>query len=459
MFRTLVLNVVGLTSDLLGPNTPNLNRLVERGARACLKTVTPAVTCSVQSTFITGELPRKHGCVANGWYFRDLAQVSLWKQSNRLVQGEKLWDRARRRNGAFTVAKMFWWYNMYADVDYAVTPRPIYRADGRKLPDIHSAPTTLRNELQASFGQFPLFDFWGPRAGIASSKWIAEAALHVHRSRQPTLNLVYLPHLDYNLQRLGPHHPQIAEDVRAIDAVCGTVLDQAERDGVRVVVLSEYGITEVSGAVHINRVLRDAGLLAFREECGEEHLDPGASAAFAMADHQIAHVYVREPGRIGEVKALLEGVDGIEMVLDDDGKREHGLDHERSGELIALSRADRWFSYYWWNDDRRAPDFARNVDIHSKPGYDPVELFVDPELPLPTLYVASRLFRSKVLGQRAPLDVISFDTSLVRGSHGRPTDSLEAGPVFITSEPALLHDDVVEATDVQGLLLDHVFGP
>jgi predicted AlkP superfamily pyrophosphatase or phosphodiesterase len=458
MHRTLVLNVVGLTTDLLGPNTPNLNRLVERGAKAPLKTVTPAVTCSVQSTFVTGALPRSHGCVANGWYFRDHAQVWLWRQSNALVQGEKLWDRARRRDSRFTVAKMFWWYNMYADVDFAVTPRPIYRADGRKLPDIHAAPGTLRNELQATLGQFPLFEFWGPRAGIASSEWIADAALHVHRSRQPTLNLVYLPHLDYNLQRLGPNHPKIGEDVRAIDAVCGKLIDQAERDGVRVVVLSEYGITEVTDAVHINRVLREAGLIAVREECGEEHFDAGASEAFAVADHQIAHVYVRDPGRVAEVKALLEGVEGIESVWDDEGKRAHGLDHERSGELVAVSNADRWFSYYYWLDDARAPDFARNVDIHRKPGYDPVELFVDPKLPMPSLYVGARLFRSKVLNQRAPLDVIGFDTTLVRGSHGRPTDRLDAGPVFLTSEPHLLVDEVVEATDVQGLLLDHLFG-
>ncbi|MGH1342034.1 MAG: alkaline phosphatase family protein [Nannocystales bacterium] len=457
MHRTLVLNVVGLTTDLLGPNTPNLNRLIERGAQASLDTVTPALTCSVQSTFVTGELPRGHGCVANGWYFRDLSQVWLWRQSNQLVQGEKLWDRARRRDGRFTVAKMFWWYNMYADVDYAVTPRPIYRADGRKLPDIHASPGTLRNELQATYGQFPLFEFWGPRAGIASSEWIAQAALHVHRSRQPTLNLVYLPHLDYNLQRLGPNDPKIAEDVRAIDAVCGTLIDEAERDDVRVVVLSEYGITSVSGAVHINRVLREAGLIAFREECNEEHFDAGASEAFAVADHQIAHVYVKNPGRVAEVKTLLEGVEGIETVLDDEGKRSAGLDHDRSGELVAISKADRWFSYYFWLDDARAPDYARNVDIHNKPGYDPVELFVDPELPMPTLYVASRLFRSKVLNQRAPLDVIGFDTSLVRGSHGRPTDRPEAGPVFLTSEARLLQDEVVRATDVQGLLLEHLF--
>ncbi|MEM6290042.1 MAG: nucleotide pyrophosphatase/phosphodiesterase family protein [Myxococcota bacterium] len=458
MHRTLVLNVVGLTTDLLGPNTPHLNALIDRGAQAKLRTIAPAVTCSVQSTFVTGTLPREHGCVANGWYFRDDAQVLLWRQSNRLVHGEKLWDRAKRRDGRFTCAKLFWWYNMYSSADLSVTPRPIYRANGRKLPDVYSHPGTLRDELSDALGTFPLFNFWGPNANIASSRWIADCAMHVQRTREPTLNLVYLPHLDYNLQRLGPNDPKIAEDVRAVDAVCGDLIAQAERDGVRVVVLSEYGITSVRGPVHINRALREAGLIAFREECGEEHFDAGASDAFAMADHQVAHVYVKDPARIGEVKALLEGLDGVESVLDDEGKRAHGLDHARSGELVAIAAADRWFTYYYWLDDARAPDYARCVDIHRKPGYDPVELFIDPELPLPMVYIGATLFRSKVLNQRAMLDVIPLDATLVKGSHGRPTDDLDAGPVFLTSEAGLLHDEVVEATDVQGLLLDHLFG-
>ena len=457
MRRTLVLDVVGLTSDLLGEHTPRLSALARRGVAVPLRTITPAVTCSVQSTFTTGTLPREHGCVANGWYFRDLAEVWLWRQSNHLVGGEKIWETAKRRDGRFTCAKMFWWYNMHSSADVSATPRPIYRADGRKLPDCYTHPMSLRDELTERLGTFPLFDFWGPRAGIASSSWIADASAHVWTRDEPTLSLVYLPHLDYNLQRLGPDHPAIAEDLRRIDEVCGRLIDVAERDGARIVVTSEYGITKVERGVHINRALRDAGLLAWREELGEEHFDAGASQAFAVADHQVAHVYVADPGRVPEIKALLEQLDGVERVLDEDGKREAGLDHPRSGELVAISRADRWFTYYWWNDDRRAPDFARTVDIHRKPGYDPVELFLDPELPLPKLYVAARLVQTKFLGLRRLLDVIPLDDTLVRGSHGRPTDRLEEGPVLISNAPELVGEHPVDATDFKRIVLDHVF--
>ena len=222
-------------------------------------------------------------------------------------------------------------------------------------------------------------------------------------------------------------------------------------------VLSEYGITEVRGSIAINRVLREAGMIAFREECGEEHFDAGASDAFAVADHQVAHVYVRDPKKVPEVKELLEGVDGIERVLDADGKRAAGLDHPRSGELVAVSDADRWFSYYWWLDDKKAPDYARTVDIHSKPGYDPAELFIDPALPLPMLYVGGWFLRSKILNLRTLLDVIPLDPAPVKGSHGRPTDRPEAGPLVITDTPALLAEDRVAATSVKRLILAHVF--
>lgn len=457
MERTLVLDVVGLTPSMLGSDTPHLQAFAQRGAAVPLRTITPAVTCSVQSTFVTGALPREHGCVANGWYFRDLAQVWLWRQSNRLVGGEKLWETARKRDPSFRCAKLFWWYNMHASVDWAVTPRPIYRADGLKRPDIYTQPMALRDELQGELGEFPLFNFWGPKADIVSSRWIAECALSVERRFHPTLSLVYLPHLDYDLQRFGPHDPRVAPALRDVDALCGRLIEAAEAQGMRVVVLSEYGIVPVRAPIHINRELRRAGWLSMRVECGEEHLDPGGSEVFAVADHQIAHVYVRDPERIPEVRAMLAQVDGIETVLDDEGKRAVGLDHERSGELVAIAAADRWFSYYWWEDDARAPDYARTVDIHAKPGYDPAELFIDPQLPLAKAYVASRLFRRLVLRQRVLLDVVPLDAGLVRGSHGRPTDRKEDGPIFMTNEPRLLERDEVDATEVKGLLLDHVF--
>ncbi|WP_437962902.1 nucleotide pyrophosphatase/phosphodiesterase family protein (plasmid) [Sorangium sp. So ce119] len=456
MHRTVVLNVVGLTGELLGDATPNLQRLAREGAMRPLQTVLPAVTCTVQSTFATGLLPSGHGCVANGWYFRDIAEVNLWRQANQLVAGEKIWEAARRRDPTFTCAKLFWWYNMYSSADYAVTPRPIYWADGLKLPDIYTEPASLRDELVFRLGEFPLFNFWGPNADIRSTEWIARCARHVYDTRRPTLTLVYLPHLDYNLQRLGPDHPEIKNDLRAVDAVCGELIEHVQKDGARVIVLSEYGITRVSGAVHINRTLREQGLLRVRVERGLEKLDAGASEAFAVADHQVAHVYVRRPERIQEVKALLEGLPGVDFVLDAEGKRASGLDHARSGELVAVSREDRWFSYYYWLDDEKAPEFARTVDIHRKPGYDPVELFADPELRFLPASVGWRLLKKK-LGLRYLMDVVPLDTALVNGSHGRVSERLDRGPLAISSCGSLLPDERVLAVDVSRIVLDHLF--
>jgi predicted AlkP superfamily pyrophosphatase or phosphodiesterase len=454
--RTLVLDVVGLTPELVSDHTPELRRLRDAGVLRPLTTITPAVTCSVQSTFLTGALPRDHGIVGNGWYFRDLSQVFLWRQSNKLVHGEKLWEEARRRDPAFRVAKLFFWYNMYSSADISLTPRPMYTADGRKLPDVYSEPPELRDRLTRELGTFPLFDFWGPRAGLASSRWIAAAAKRVIETDDPTLTLVYLPHLDYELQRVGPKHARALKAAAEVDALVGELLEFARKKDMRCVVLSEYGITEVDGVIHPNRHLREAGLLRVREELGREQLDPGASGAFAVADHQIAHVYVKRPELIAEVTSLCERMPGVERVLGEQGKRELGLDHARSGEIVLISRADRWFSYYFWLDDSRAPDYARTVDIHAKPGYDPVELFLDPALALPKLTVARKLLARK-LGFRALLDVIPLDASLVRGSHGRVTDRPEAGPVFMSTAPELVPEGAVAATDVKDLILRHVF--
>jgi len=454
---TVVLIVVGLTPDLIGPSTPHLAAFAANGAARPLRTVLPAVTCTVHATFTTGLMPGAHGAVANGWYFRDTAEVRFWLQSNHLVQGEKIWEAARRIDPAFTCAKMFWWYNMYSSADISVTPRPLYPADGRKIPDIYAEPPELRETLTAQLGRFPLFNFWGPNADIRSTQWIADAARLVMDSHDPTLTLVYLPHLDYPLQRLGPSHPEIQDELRRIDAVCGELFAHAERRGARVIVLSEYGITPATGVVHINRVLRRAGLVRVKPELGREMLDAGASEAFAVADHQVAHVYVRDPGRVPEVADLLASTEGVEMVLDTEGKREFGLDHPRSGELVAVARPGHWFSYYFWLDDDRAPDYARTVDIHRKPGYDPVELFIDPSLRIPALRVGRRLVQ-KALGFRYLMDVVPLDAGLVRGTHGRLPDDEREGPVFMSNDPELVPENAVHATDVKGLILAHVFG-
>ncbi|MEZ6133127.1 MAG: alkaline phosphatase family protein [Planctomycetaceae bacterium] len=458
--QLIVINVVGLTWDMLGDNTPHLNTLLRDGFGRPMQTVLPAVTCSVQATMLTGLMPAQHGIVGNGWYFRDLAEIGFWKQSNHLISGERVYQTARHRDASHTTAKMFWWYNMYADVNWSVTPRPSYPADGRKVMDIYSAPAELRDDLQRRHGTFPLFHFWGPTADIKSSTWIADASLDVLRQYDPSLLLVYLPHLDYNLQRLGPNDPAISADVQAVDEEAGRLIEAARQIGADVVVLSEYGITQVDRPIHINRILREHGLLTVRREpLGWETLDAGASTAFAVADHQVAHVYVNKPSERERVRTLLTGVDGVEFVFDREQQAAVGLNHDRSGDLVLVSGTDAWFTYYFWLDDAVAPDYARTVDIHRKPGYDPAELVVDPAIRFPRLKVARRLAR-KLLGFRYYMDLIGLDASVVKGSHGRlpDTNRLESdGPVFLCSRSGVERDGI-GAADVRDLILALQFG-
>ena len=456
MHPTLVLLIAGLSPRHIGADTPNISRLARAGAMRPLSTVVPALTCTVQATFMTGTPPRDHGIVANGWLFRDLMEIWFWRQSNRLVAGEKVWEAGRRRDAGFTSANLFWWYNMAATHDFGVTPRPIYRADGRKLPDCYAKPPELRDELTERLGAFPLFQFWGPATSIASSRWIADAALYVRRTRSPTLTLVYLPHLDYDLQRYGPDDPRIPENLRQIDAVAGGLIADAARDGTRVIILSEYGITSVSTPVHINRALRESGFLAVRREGDGEILDAVQSQAFAVCDHQIAHVYVANADALGEVRRIVEALPGVERVLDRAEQRAFALDHPRSGELVALASPDAWFTYYYWLDDNRAPDFARLVEIHRKPGYDPVELFMDPAIRFPPLAVGWRLAK-RALGMATLMDVIPLNATLVKGSHGGVTTDPRDGPVFVSGEARLVPDSPVAATDVKDIMLRHIF--
>lgn len=456
----LLLDVVGLTHEMLGANTPHLNRLAGDGFARPMGTILPAVTCSAQATMLTGTLPREHGVVANGWYFRDLAEVWLWRQSNRLVQGERIYDQGRQRDSAYTTAKMFWWYNMYANVNWSMTPRPSYPADGRKIFDSYSQPAELRDQLQSKLGVFPLPRFWGPGANILSSRWIADASVEMMKINRPSLTLVYLPHLDYSLQRLGPDDPQIAEEIRLVDAEAGKCITAAREVGAEILVVSEYAITAVSKPVHINRVLRRHGYVTTRREpLGWETLDCGASRAFAVADHQVAHVYIQRPQDIKAVKLLLSQTDGVDLILDRSEQRQFGLDHERSGELVVVAAAGAWFTYYFWEDDRVAPDYARTIDIHRKPGYDPVELFIDPKLSFPKLHIARRLAQ-KFLGFRYYMDVIGLDATLVKGSHGRlptPGDEGREAPVFISSSRDIETDEI-PMTAVKDLSLRLQFG-
>jgi len=458
--RTAVINVVGLNRWLL-QHAPRMRTLVEGDSPSHhlrpLDPVVPAVTTTVQSSMLTGVPPREHGVVGNGWYNREYCEVHFWKQSNKLVQAEKVWETARRRDPSVTCANMFWWYNMYSSADYSVTPRPIYKADGRKIPDCYSRPADLRDTLQGTLGRFPLFNFWGPMANMKSSEWIAEATKIVVERHMPTLTLVYLPHLDYPLQKIGPEHPEIAREVQAIDRVVGDLIDFFHGHDTRVILLSEYGIEPVDDAVHVNRVLRAEGDLAVRVEQGGELLDAGASRAFAVADHQVAHVYVNDENALPRIENLCRGIEGVEEVLTREEQRGRGIDHERAGDLVLIAAPRRWFSYYYWLDGARAPDFARTVDIHRKPGYDPVELFIDPAMRTPKLRLAAKLAKKK-LGVRTLMDVIPLDASLVRGSHGRTEQPPEQKPVLIAPAVSGASGDApLPCTGVRDVILQTMF--
>jgi predicted AlkP superfamily pyrophosphatase or phosphodiesterase len=514
MNRLAVINVVGLTGPLIGEHTPRIAEFRRRGALAQITPAFPAVTCTAQSNYLTGKLPAQHGIVGNGWYNHELSEVQFWKQSNHLVQSSKIWDELRKQseivNRKSSIANCFWWFNMYSGVDYSLTPRPMYPADGRKVFDIFSWPYSIRTEIKHDLGEFPFFGFWGPAAGIqtpqggadCATRWIAEAAKWMENKYQPTLNLIYLPHLDYNLQRHGVYvggtgvspvlsgvppesparpaekklsdgirrdaesnrrdscstNPKIFPDLHAIDTIVGDLIQFFSQRGVQVVLLSEYGITNVDTPVHLNRIFRQQGWLTVKDELGLEILDAGASKVFAVADHQVAHIYLNDVSLEKSLREVLEKTDGVGEVLGKEEKAAAGIDHLRAGDLIAVAKENAWFSYYYWLDDACAPDFARTVDIHRKAGFDPVELFFDPKIPLPKLKIAWRLLQKR-LGFRMLMDVIPLDATLVKGSHGRRPADKKDWPVFITERPELLGAKEVESTDVYHALLRHFKAP
>jgi predicted AlkP superfamily pyrophosphatase or phosphodiesterase len=448
--RTAILNIVGLTKRHLGREMPFVTEFAARSGHRAY-TVTPglpAVTSSIQATYLTGRTPAEHGIVGNMWYDRDYAEHRCWKQSNHLVKGRKLWEHLREEfDPAYTCAKVFWWNNMYSTADYQITPRPIYCADGKKVFDIQTWPMALAHKVTRKIGKFPFPNFWGPMAGIPSSQWIAKSAQWFEDQFSPNLSLIYLPHLDYNLQRLGPDSPQIGDDLRAIDDVVRGLVEHLEKRGVTVVLLSEYGITAVDRPIHLNRIFRAKGWLTLRTELKREVLDLGNCQAFAIPDHQVAHVYINDPAVTEEVTATLRATPGVTAVYDRAAQREQGIDHARSGDLVVVSDENSWFTYYFWKKDRRAPDYARCVDIHRKPGYDPVELFIDPKIHFPKLKIAWKLLR-KILGFRMLMDVIPLDASLVKGSHGAiPADPLDHA-VLIGPFGDLTLDTTLAATDV-----------
>lgn len=432
----LLINAVGLTPRLLA-HAPRLNALAAHGWMRPLREVLPAVTCTAQATLLTGKTPAEHGVVGNGWLFRDTGEVRFWQQSNRLIEAEPLYvtarHRAQERGQSFRAAKLFWWFNQGAAVEWSLTPKPHYGCDGNKVFGITGTPEGYAQQLEAKLGTFPFHTFWGPMAGLPCTQWIAACAAEVLRQDRPDLLFVYLPHLDYDPQRYGPAGCAMPQLVKQLDDACEPLLDAARTAGVRVWVVSEYGHVQVNRAVLPNRALRQTGLLSVRPGPFGEQLDTFGSRAFAVCDHQLAHVYVNDPADVPRVRDVLAVLPGVGRVAVAEERRELQLHHPRSGEVILLAQADAWFAYPFWLDDAAAPDYARTVDIHRKPGYDPCELFFDPKLRWPKGRAMLRLVQKK-LGLRTRFDVVPLDPRLVRGSHG--LSAAAARPVLIGEGPA-----------------------
>ncbi|MHB1178967.1 MAG: alkaline phosphatase family protein [Daejeonella sp.] len=428
MNKTVVIDVVGLSSSVIGEHTPFLKDYISRKNMISINPLLPALTTSVQSTYLTGKWPSETGIVGNGWYDHEDCEIKFWKQSNKLVGGEKIWEKAKKEDPSFTCSKMFWWYNMYSSADYAVTPRPNYLADGRKMPDCYSHPSDLRDKLQEKLGQFPLFQFWGPGANIRSTQWIADASMLTDDLYDPTLTLIYLPHLDYCLQKFGPDLSKISQELNEIDDVARKLVTFYEKKDAEILILSEYGIAPVHNPIHLNRLFRENDLLNIRSERDLELLDAGASKAFVVADHQVAHVYINDPAVTEQVRSLLEKVPGIELILNKEEQKAYHIDHERSGDFVLMADKDSWFTYYFWLDDAKAPDYARCVDIHKKPGFDPVEMFMSSKL-----RAGYKLLKKKA-GFRYVMDVIPLDATLIKGSHGRSAAEPRYSPVLISAD-------------------------
>ncbi len=453
----ILINAVGLTRKLLA-FAPRLSRLSRAGWVRSLEEVVPAVTTTAQASILTGKLPQEHGIVGNGWLFRDTGEVRFWQQSSALLQAEPIYvtarQMARRRGLPFRAAKLFWWFNQGADAEITVTPKPHYGADGNKVFGITGTPDGLCESLERVLGPFPFHTFWGPRAGLPCTEWIARCAAEIVRTGRPDLTLVYLPHLDYDPQRWGPSGCDIAQLVAELDLACAAILDAAHACGARVWVVAEYGHVDVTRPILVNRALREAGLLKVRPGPFGEMLDTFGSRAFAVCDHQVAHVYLdrREDQVCRLAGELIEAIPGVSSILTGADRGEVGLDHPRAGEMVVMSGPDSWFAYPYWLDDRLAPDFARTVDIHRKPGYDPCELFFDPKLLWPQGRAMWRL-ACKKLGFRTLFDVVPLDPTLVRGSHGIPAARYEDKPILIGDGPPPVETDLIPMTRVHDLVL------
>lgn len=435
MSKTLVfLTIPGLRQQDL-PRLTSLGSLGHQTESLRIQHSFPAVTWPSQATMLTGKLPAEHGVVANGFFWRDSGKVEMWTAWNEKILAPQIWDSLHQLPDSPKSAAWFPMLSKGSGADYICMPAPIHKPDGSEELWCYTRPQEFYGELKEKLGHFPLQHFWGPLANIKSTKWIADSVALTAERFQPQFLYIYLPHLDYAAQKTGPNSPQALAAVDDLDAVLSgliTSLQQTYANELHWIVASEYVITEVDHVTYPNRVLRESGLLSLEEREGLEYLVPGNSQAWALVDHQFSHVFVkdRDAAVIERVKSLFSGMPGIERVLVGSERSSLGIDHDRAGDVVLVSTANSWQAYYWWNDDSRAPSFARTVDIHRKPGYDPVELHVD---------MATRS--------------IPLDATLIKGSHGAVCQSIEQQGMLLTTLADRFESAVVRDVDLHPTIL------
>jgi predicted AlkP superfamily pyrophosphatase or phosphodiesterase len=437
--KLIIIDVVGLTkNDLNQQKLPNISTIAQSGTSASIIPSFPAVTCSVQATLTTGYNPSEHGIIANGFFDRDTNQVSFWEQYASLVQKPRVWDILKQKNSQLKTALLFWQNSLYANSDVIITPKPIH-LDDQLVMWCYSKPIGFYEETTEKFGEFDLRWYWGPFASIKSSQWIVSAAMHTITKFKPDLMLVYIPHLDYAAQKYGPASNEFKISLKEVDEFVGEILSFLEANHLTneygIMILSEYGFFTVNHSISPNLILRENKLLSIRKIKGKEYVDYEHSKAFAMVDHQISHVFIKT-GYEQQVQTLFEKNDNISVVLNKSDQKKLEIDNPKSGELILCSKTNGWFNYHWWSDENYAPSFTFNVDIHRKPGFDPLELFLDKEK-----------------------RTISHDTTLVKGSHGLIPEE-NSLPLFISDMREInskIHATQIAPTITKFFKINHAF--
>jgi predicted AlkP superfamily pyrophosphatase or phosphodiesterase len=372
--------------------------------------------------------------VANGFYWREKHEVEMWTAWNDVITAPQIWDTLREHAPGAGSAVWFPLLAKGAGADLVCTPAPIHNPDGSESLWCYTKPTEMYGQLRDELGHFPLMHFWGPLANIKSTDWICRSAVVAARNHRPNFFYIYLPHLDYAAQRSGPDSPAALQALVDLDQSIGQLIEGVNASLAPAsplwLVASEYTITPVSHVLYPNRLLREAGLLSVKDGDGGEVIDFAGSGAWALADHQFSHVFAADAATAETAAATLRGRQGVAEVLVGAERAKYDLDHPRAGEVVVVSSPESWQAYYYWLDDARAPKFARTVDIHRKPGYDPVELHFDP---------ATRS--------------IPLDAGLVRGSHGAPALDERQRGVLLASQRGALVGQAMSDTDVHALVL------